>query len=123
MSGSYARRKGHSFERDIANRLKALDPTARRNVTETQEGSFDITTELPLAIQCKSLGRWSLTPHVIWEQAHMHAKGRMPVGVVKITHKAPELVILAWDDFYKMIESIHEHHLWRQLRSIEDSAK
>lgn len=105
--GRAARAKGHSFECDIANKLKPLDPSARRNVSESQQGSFDILTELPLAIQCKSLARWTRTPHAIWQQAKDHAGDRTPVGVVKITRKAPILVVLAWEDYYTMLEKLY----------------
>ena len=115
--GRSARVKGHSWEREIANRLKPLDPSSRRNVSESQEGSFDILTELPLALQCKCLSQWRLTPHAIWQQAKDHAGDRIPAGVVKIDRKKPELVILAWDDFYNLVEAINENNLWGQFRT------
>jgi hypothetical protein len=105
VKGRGARAKGHGFEREIANKLKVIDPLARRNVSESQEGGFDILTRLPIAIQCKCFSRWHSTPHEIFEQARKHAKGRLPVGVVRISRKNPDLVIMDWDDFFAILET------------------
>lgn len=107
MSGRAARVKGHSWEREIAIRLRDVDPTARRNVEETQIASVDIKTALPLGIQAKCLARWSITPHAIYEQA----KGGTlpydtPVGIVKINNKEP-LVIMSFEDWLLMIKKIY----------------
>ncbi len=108
MSGRAARTKGHSFERYIAIRLResGLDPKARRNVQETQQASVDILTDLPLAIQCKNLGKWSTTPHAVWTQAF---EGRLKpfdkaVAIVKITKKDPVLCMVSLDNFLEILE-------------------
>lgn len=103
--GRTVRRKGHSHERMTANSLRRLDANARRNVTETQQGSYDITTKLPVAIQCKCFSRWHVSPHDVYEQAHKHADGRIPVGCVKIDNKKPVLAIISWDDFLNFLEA------------------
>jgi hypothetical protein len=104
VKGRGARTKGHSFEREIANRLKAIDPMARRNVSESQEGSFDILTRLPIAIQCKCFARWHMSPHDVFEQAQRHAGSRMPLGVVRISRKKPDLVFMDFEDFMTILE-------------------
>lgn len=110
MSGAYARRKGHSFERWVANRLKELDPTARRNVEETQCASVDIKTRLPLGFQLKSLGRWSLTPHSVFEQAKGGCSPEQePVCVVKITHKEPILAFVDFEFLLKLLGKYYGH--------------
>jgi len=112
MGGRHARNKGASYEREIAIALRGrgLDPTAHRNVAECQQASVDIITKLPLAIQCKCYGTWrGLSPHGVWNQAN---EGKLkpdhiPVGIVKITRKSPDLVILSLDDFLNMLEKIY----------------
>lgn len=103
-----ARIKGHSWERHVAIMLrKKLDPTARRNVEECQFGSVDIKTTLPLAIQCKALRNWSVSPHEILKQAdsgNQNPGVSTPVGFVKIDSKKP-LAIMYLDDFLKMFEA------------------
>ena len=121
-SKSFARTKGHSFEREFAQRLRALDPTAKRNVEETQDGSVDIKTRLPLAIQCKCLGRWSLTPHKILEQAvegmgkllsSSHSgKSLLALGVVRISRKRPDIAVLSLDDFLYLLSKVS----WQELK-------
>lgn len=107
--GKAQRNKGHGFERDVAVALRHIDPTARRNVQETQIASVDILTDLPLAIQCKCLSQWRITPHNVWDQANNGKLNPedMPVGIVKIDRKSPNLAILSLDDFILMLEKIH----------------
>lgn len=106
-SKNFARVKGASFERYIAIRLResGLDPKALRNMSESQQASVDILTSLPLAIQCKNLGRWSTTPHAVWLQA---AEGKLhcddkPMGIIKITRKDPVLCFLSLDDMIDLL--------------------
>lgn len=105
--GRAARRKGHSFEREIAAIIRELDPSAKRNSAEAQQASFDILTTLPLAIQCKNFSRWHVTPHDVYNQAAQYAGERMPVGIVRISHKAPDLVILNFKDFFNILRKLY----------------
>lgn len=109
MGGKAARTKGHAHERYVAIKLREIDSTARRNVEETQVASVDIKTKLPLAIQCKCLKNWSMSPHAIFNQAATGAlhKNDMPVGVVRITKKSPVLAIIAFDHLLEMLERIY----------------
>ena len=53
------RRKGHSFERQIANQLKEIYPNAARQL-EYQEGfGYDIANTGKLRIQCKSYANYA----------------------------------------------------------------
>jgi hypothetical protein len=111
MGGSHSRTKGHSFERLIAIKLRetGLDPNARRNVQETQVASVDILTDLPLAIQCKCIANWSVSPHSVWNQANegkLHPND-MPLGIVKITRKEPTLCIVSLDHMLEMLKKIY----------------
>ena len=130
MGGKAARTKGHSFERFIAIQLRNIDKNARRNVQETQQASVDILTCLPLAIQCKALKRWSLTPHAVYHQA---AKGSLhkddvPVGVIKIDNRQPVLCFLALEHFIALMEALYGEEAKNstgivQLRSWVSSAE
>lgn len=105
--GRAARLKGHNFEREIANLIKEIDPTARRNVSESQSGSFDILTALPFAIQCKCFSRWHVTPHSVLDQAIEHAKEKIPVGIVRISNKRPDLAIIRLQDFVGILREFY----------------
>jgi hypothetical protein len=107
MSGSSARRKGHAYERLVSLYLREIDPSAKRNVSESQAGGYDIITELPLAIQCKCFSKWHVDPHTIWEQAKKHAGGKIPLGIVRITRKQPDLVIMSREDFWDILRKLY----------------
>lgn len=109
MGGKAARLKGHNWERFIAAEIRNIDPHAKRNVSETQFASVDITTCLPLAIQCKALKTWSMSPHAIYAQAASGAvrKTDVPVGVVKIDKRQPKLVFLALEHFLELINALY----------------
>jgi len=108
--GRAARIKGHSFERFVANKLKELDPTAKRNVQETQQSSWDVLTELPLIIQCKCLKNWSTSPHAALEQAARHRHDdKIPVAIARIDRKKPDLAIVDLNDFIDLIKKAYPH--------------
>lgn len=119
MGGKASRVKGHTWERSVAIKLRErLDPHARRNVSETQEGTVDIETSLPLGIQCKALKSWALSPTAIYAQAAIGTKKlndrrkpgepeKIPVGIVKINRKSPSLVLIALDHFLDLLEVVY----------------
>lgn len=86
--GKSQRVKGHSWEREVAQRIREIDPNSKRQL-EYQEGmGIDIATTLPLAIQCKAMMR----PNFL--QAFKEAKnsvkvknGAHPVVAAKADHK------------------------------------
>ena len=109
MGGRAARYKGHQFERDWANLLKetGLDPTARRNVEETQVASVDIKTELPFGFQLKAWSKWRESPNVVLEQAAGGSnEHQTPIGVVKIDRKEP-VVLMYKDDFINLLRLLY----------------
>jgi len=109
MGGRHSRNKGASFEREVARMLAPLDPTAKRNVAECQEASVDIITKLPLAIQCKNLSQWRVTPHDILKQATEGALNTsdMPVGIVRISNKRPDIAIMDLKYFLCILEKLY----------------
>lgn len=101
--GKSQRDKGARFEREVANLLRPLDPEARRNITECQGFGKDITTNLPISIQCKNLARWSTTANEVYDQAKRASRpGDIPVGMVRISHEEFDLAILSVDDFMRL---------------------
>jgi hypothetical protein len=105
-SGRGARLKGVSFERWVANRLKPIDPTAQRNLEETRLGTYDIDLTIPFAIQCKCM-KAPPNPMDVWYQAHdgMRGQDRIPVGVVKVTHKQPIFTIMQESHFRDLFDN------------------
>lgn len=103
-SGRAARRKGHQFERDIANKFKPLFPKARRAVEDSvvNEG-IDVANTEPFAIQCKRF-KGSVPMSKLEEVKRVD--GRVPILVSK-SDMEPIKVTMYFDDFMKMLE---EHY-------------
>ena len=94
-----ARRRGHDLERQVARDLREFDPTAIRNL-EYQEGSVDICTKLPFAIQCKNQANPS-----VWQalrEAESAANSKMPLAVVRRGKQT--VAVLYWKDFLKILK-------------------
>jgi hypothetical protein len=101
--------KGKAHERSVAIALRHIDKTALRNCAESQKASVDIITKLPLAIQCKALKNWSMTPHAVYDQAchgSLH-KDDVPIGIVKINKRQPQLAFMALEHFIMLLEKLY----------------
>lgn len=88
MMGKSQRRKGHAFERHIANALRAVFPSARRGLDQTQGGREPDVAGTPYWLEAK---HHNLPPSTwkVFEQAD-EARGaagdsRPPMVVVKKT--------------------------------------
>jgi hypothetical protein len=99
--GKSQRTKGHSFERKIANDLRIVDRTAKRNLEYQEGGTRDIVTRLPFKLQCKNQ-KVPKFLEAIREANHEKEEGEMGLGVVKVTNKG-EYAIMTWDDFMTLI--------------------
>jgi hypothetical protein len=78
-SGKTARRKGHNFEREVANLLKPYYPDAKRQL-EYQEGlGYDIQGTGNLSIQCK-VGKSFKIEKALKEAIQ---KNKIPVAITK----------------------------------------
>lgn len=104
MSGSTSRRKGHQFERDVANRLKPIYPDAKRGVLQCRSGSEVADVEnTPWWIECKCGAR----PNVMgaYEQA-VEAAGEDPRPIAVVSHKdrGRLLVTMAFDSWERLIK-------------------
>lgn len=100
-----SRKKGHDWEREVANKLKEIDPTAKRNL-EYQEGSMDIGTQLPFAIQCKCMANPSV--YFVFRQAKEGAKkvNKIPVAIIKRTNKET-IAVMELEDWLKLVKEWH----------------
>lgn len=90
--------KGKSNERWFANLLKEIDPTAKRNITESRDPDVDIETKLPFAFQVRS-GQ-CCSPLQALKDALYGAdirKKRWALGVVKDDFKTPFVIMLMAD--------------------------
>jgi hypothetical protein len=90
--------KGKSNERWFTNLLKEIDPTAKRNITESRDPDVDIETKLPFAFQVRS-GQ-CCSPAQALKDALYGAdirKKRWALGVVKDDFKTPFIIMLMSD--------------------------
>lgn len=87
--GSYERRKGARFEREVARKLAAAGYCASRNLEQYQETSGrDLKVDAPLCIQCKAGKR----PN--WEAALREAMSAAGTDyAVAITHQDHGLTV------------------------------
>jgi hypothetical protein len=107
--GKSQRVKGHSFERRTANLLKQFDPTAKRKL-EYQEGSVDIETQLPFAIQCKCQKQPSIFNAI--EEAKLGKKKSNKLWALAIIKRDREEPIYAMpeSDFIDLLKE------WNEIR-------
>ena len=98
LSHKSRRRKGHDWEREVAKRIRKIDPSAKR-LLEYQEGKgIDIDTKLPFAIQCKCQKRVNFLKAL--EEAGEMAEelDKFPIVVAKVMRKG-EFVFMEWETF------------------------
>lgn len=100
-----SRRKGHSFEREIASRLRVVFPEARRLLeyhAEDANGVDLLNTEF-YRIQCKRGRKWcSLSK--IEEVTYDELIGEVPVLVTQGDRKEI-LVALPFDEFLNLLQN------------------
>lgn len=106
-----SRRKGHSWERLVANELKDIGYKNAKRQLEYQEGlGVDIANVFPLRIQCK-VGK-SYNVEEALEQADRDAQsGEIAVAVCKKDNKKPTATIY-WEDFKVIIELLKSNNIW-----------
>lgn len=117
--GASERRKGHDFEREIANRIaKATGREVARNSSEPQTGNAgDILSDLPLSVQCKVGKR---APN-IWQavrEAEEPAKDdhRFAVAFCRMNrgngHSMQEVAVLPADDLLEILGLLTGTGVW-----------
>jgi hypothetical protein len=93
-TGKTARRKGHNFEREVANLLKTYFPDAKRQL-EYQEGlGYDIANTGELSIQCK-VGKSFKIEKALGEAVRPKF---IPVAITK-RDREDIVVSMYWKDF------------------------
>lgn len=125
--GKAARNKGANFERKFARLWQKIDPTAVRNVTESQRAGFDIVTDCAVGFQLKCWSKWRQSMHAVLEQAESAIKDiEIPVAVVKVDYMYP-VVAMYYDDYvdFNCVAIRHGSHLYtlKECERVYDSAK
>lgn len=104
-----AKKKGNSFEYDVRDSLKHLDPTIRRSLGSGSFKQFlgsdnaDIVSSLPFDIECKF--HKSMAIYTLWQQAQDQCTkiDRIPILAVKANREIP-LAVMKWSDFIQLLE-------------------
>lgn len=106
MSGKSARRKGHQYERDVANKYKAAGcPDARRGYQAFKgEIEPDVAGIPGWWISCKCYGKGSGGFNGLmtqWRQLLTEKGAGIPLLHVKQTN-GPELVVLTAEEWFRL---------------------
>ena len=102
-SGSYSRRKGHSFEREVAIALRRVFPNAERllEFQVSQANGVDIKNTGPYRIQCKKMKKYAPLSK-IKEVKCDEWLGEIPV-LVTAGDSERRLACLPLDDFIDLL--------------------
>ncbi len=105
MGGASSRRKGHQFERDVANMLREVMPGAeiKRGLQSRGGGAEEADVVCPyFHVECKKGPKPN--PRAALKQAIDDAKpGMVPIGVIGDDRKDP-FVVIRLDDFLDFIK-------------------
>lgn len=107
QGGAYARRRGHSFEREIANRLKeeGLYPEAKRHL-ENQAAEalgYDIDNTEPFYIQAKRNKQYAPITKIEEVQLDKLPEDAVPVLITKGDRKR-EVVCMYFEDWIDLVK-------------------
>ena len=109
MSGSRSRRKGHGFERRIANDLKAAGYDAKRCLTEVRDGNQgDIVfgDGTPLTIQCKCYEKRAPVNQAVREAKEVADRlHHYAIAVTKVNNADP-VAHMPWYDLLEILGMI-----------------
>lgn len=105
-SKSYARTKGHSFEREIAIELREIFPHARRQLEYHARDAkgIDIANTGDFKIQCKKLKRYASVNTILEVQCDK-SLGDIPV-LITAGDNQPKVAVLYFDDFLRMVKAV-----------------
>ena len=102
MAGKFSRNKGAAHERRVCRILKDAGYEARRNLTQYQETTGrDVTTNLPLCIQCKA-GQKIDARKAFAEAVSAAESHEWPVAWLHVTN-GPKMVVLDEEHFEAML--------------------
>lgn len=105
MGGARSRRKGHSFERWVANQLKKIYPQARRHLEYQSSQAFgvDVANCGEYRIQCKRGKKYS-SLSAIKEIQLCPIEGGIPVLVTKGDNEQP-LACIPFEHFLHLVKN------------------
>lgn len=111
--GKKSRRKGKSFEQEIARNLRDLYPEAKRG-WQSRGGTKEApdVDHTPFYIECKR--EVSTNPKKAWHQANDGTDGRPAVSICKDDH-GPVLVTLEFSVFKSLLEGAKN---WSNLEQV-----
>jgi len=103
MGGRHSLNKGKQYERDIANKFKAIGFTDAKRLFENREGmGYDVQDCGPFKIQCKAYAKYA--PISKLEEAPNGA-GDIPLLVTKGDRKQ-DVVCMYLTDFMEIIQDV-----------------
>lgn len=113
--GKKSRRKGRSFEQEIARSLRPLYPEAKRGL-QSRGGTKEVPDidNTPFYFECKR--EKSTNPKKAWKQAADGTDGRPPVAVCK-DDNGPILVTMELSVFLIMLEAVQR---WAEVEAAFD---
>lgn len=118
MGGAMSRRKGHQWEREVANELTAATGILHRRVlTETRDGNCgDVRArELPVVYQCKAQAKPNVFEAV--QEAEIAAGGTdYAVAAVKRSRKgqSPDIIAaMPWSDWLEILSQLTTTGVWK----------
>jgi hypothetical protein len=106
MGGASSRRKGHSWERSVAIRLRSVFPKARRQLEYHEDdcNGVDIANTGRFKFQCKKLKKYS--PITAIEEIKCDvALGDIPV-LVTAGDRQPPMAILPFDNLMELLHMV-----------------
>ena len=106
MGGASSRRKGHQFERDIANELKSVFPEAKRHLEyQFQEAAgFDIDNTGNFRFQCKKRKTY-VSINTIKEIKQNPLE--IPV-LITAADREPAMAVIPFQDFLNLLKKLKE---------------
>lgn len=115
--GKLSRTKGQVWEREVAEKLRAIGIEAERTLTECRDGNVgDITCKLPIVFQCKVSGRPDIYGAVAEANEVASPKSYLAVAAIKRNgsrHKpADELAVMPLSDFLELLHLLRATGIW-----------
>lgn len=105
-----SRKKGHSFERSVAQDLRAAGfPNARRQLEyhEDDANGVDLQHTGDFKVQCKALNKQPNIPAVMREMRALNPQD-IPMVVFKVD-KQGTFAAFRYEDALKLMQLFHEH--------------
>jgi hypothetical protein len=113
MNGKGARKKGHDFERKVAQDFRSMGFPEAIRALEYQAGlGYDLNGTKPFLVQCKALNKTPNIPQVFSEYKigvdPAAPGGDVQMIVFKVDRKG-EYAVLKWEDMQVLIAQVKSH--------------